>query len=38
MARAALKNEELTRARVAFMEQVIGRGLWGRLKWLFLGR
>jgi hypothetical protein len=37
-ASAALTNEQLTRQRVAVIEAVLSRGLWGRLRWLLLGR
>ena len=35
---AALQNEMLTRARVDRLESLLGRGFWGRLRWLFTGR
>ncbi len=38
MAAAALQNEALTRGRVKRLEDLLERGFWGRLKWLFLGR
>lgn len=45
IARAAHSNEELTRQRVEACERglellvgVLGRGFWGRLTWLMLGR
>ena len=31
-------NEQLTRKRVEYLEGIVGRGFWGRLKWLLLGR
>jgi len=34
----ALQNEQVTRQRVDMIEAVLARGLWGRLKWLCLGR
>lgn len=38
MAEAALQNEAVTRVRVKRLEDLLERGFWGRLKWLFLGR
>ena len=38
MAEAAVNNELLTRQRVEYLEAMIGRGFWGRLRWLLLGR
>lgn len=38
VATAALANERLTRQRVEMIEAVLGRGFFGRLRWLFLGR
>ncbi len=42
---AALHNEQVTRMRVEALEAhaakvgaVLGRGFWGRLKWVVLGR
>lgn len=36
--RAALVNEQVTRARVEAIEAVLSRGFFGRLKWLLKGR
>ena len=45
IAPAALQNEALTRHRVEacergleYLASVLGRGFWGRLSWLALGR
>ena len=35
---AALVNEQVTRVRVEEIERVLGRGFFGRLKWLIKGR
>ena len=44
-ATAAAKNEQITRQRVETLErwagivgEIITRGFWGRLRWLFLGK
>lgn len=31
-------NEGITRVRVSKVEEVIGRNLWGRFRWLLLGK
>lgn len=31
-------NEQVTRARVEGIEAVLGRGFWGRFKWLLRGK
>ena len=38
LAQAAVNNELLTRQRVEILEGVLGRGFWGRMRWLLLGR
>jgi hypothetical protein len=38
MAEAAVNNEFLTRHRVEALEGILGRGFWGRLRWLLFGR
>jgi hypothetical protein len=45
VAAAALQNEQVTRQRVKGLEagieylaSVLGRGFWGRLRWLALGK
>lgn len=38
MAEAAAVNEQITRHRVEALEAVLGRGFWGRLRWLVMGR
>jgi len=35
---AALTNEHLTRQRVERLENILGRNLWGRLRWLLTGK
>ena len=35
---AAVTNEQITRQRVERLEGFLGRGFWGRLRWLFTGR
>ena len=37
-AEVALLNEQITRKRVEHVEEVLRRNLWGRLRWLLLGR
>ena len=37
-AAAAVKNEQITRARVERIEAVLSRGFWGRMRWLLFGR
>ena len=34
----ALRNEQITRERVRRLEELLSRGLWGRLNWLITGR
>ena len=37
-AEAAIVNEHITRKRVEQVEELLRRNLWGRLRWLLLGR
>ncbi len=37
-ANVALQNEQVTRARVDRIEELLSRKLLGRLKWMILGR
>ena len=36
--KAVIKNENITRRRVDFIEAFMTRSFWGRLRWLILGQ